>query len=74
MLRGVGPAMHRAAYLTGREPAITPEGADILVAECSFDCSRAVRELGYRPAPLREILEDCHRWMVTEGLLAQGRP
>lgn len=73
-LRAVGRAMHLAALVTGREPAITPEGAEILLAECTFDCSKAVRELGYRPAPLREILEDCHRWMVAEGLLAPGKP
>lgn len=36
-----------------------------------FDCSKAVRELGYRPAPLREILEDCHRWMLAAGLLGK---
>ena len=67
--------MHLTAIVTGREPAITPEGAEILVAECTFDCSKAIRELDYRPAPLREILEDCHSWMVAEGLLApdQGR-
>lgn len=72
MLRAVARAMHLAAFVTGREPAITPEGAEILVARCTFDSGKAIRELGYRPAPLRGILEDCHRWMVAEGLLAAG--
>jgi dihydroflavonol-4-reductase len=74
MLRAVGRAMHLASYVTGREPAITPEGARILAMDCAFDCSKAIRELGYRPAPLREILEDCYHWMVAEGLLAPRRP
>jgi dihydroflavonol-4-reductase len=74
MLRAVGRAMHLAALVSGREPAITPEGAEILIAECTFDCRKAVRELGYRATPLREILVDCHRWLVADGLLPRGRP
>jgi nucleoside-diphosphate-sugar epimerase len=69
VLRGLGRAMHLASLVTRREPAITPEGAEVLVSEALFDCSKAVRELGYRPAPLREILEDVHRWMLAAGLL-----
>jgi len=30
---------------------------------------KAVGELGYRHASLREMLEDCHRWLVAEGKL-----
>jgi nucleoside-diphosphate-sugar epimerase len=69
MLKGLGWAMDLASHITGREPAITPEGAKILAWEALFDCGKAVRELGYRPAPLREILGDCHRWMLGAGLL-----
>jgi nucleoside-diphosphate-sugar epimerase len=71
-LRGLARVMDLASRFAGREPAITPEGADILASEAVFDCSKAMRELGYRPTPLREILEDCHRWMVAAGLL-RGR-
>jgi dihydroflavonol-4-reductase len=74
VLHGLGSAMQLASHVTGREPEITPEGAAILASEALFDCRKAVRELGYRPAPLREILEDCHRWMTAVGLLTPGRP
>jgi nucleoside-diphosphate-sugar epimerase len=74
ILHGLGSAMQLASHVTGREPEITPEGAAILASEALYDCSKAVRELGYRPAPLRGILEDCHRWMTAVGLLARGRP
>jgi nucleoside-diphosphate-sugar epimerase len=57
------------SLVTGREPDVTPEGAAILASDALFDCGKAIRELGYRPAPLREILGDCHRWMLAEGLL-----
>jgi nucleoside-diphosphate-sugar epimerase len=69
VLKGLGWTMNLASHVTGREPAITPEGAKVLCSEALFDCGKAVRELGYRPAPLREILGDCHRWMLGAGLL-----
>jgi nucleoside-diphosphate-sugar epimerase len=72
LLRAAGRTLELASRLTGREPPITREGAEILVADCTFDCGKAVRELGFRPVPLRTILEDCHRWLVTEGLLPPG--
>jgi nucleoside-diphosphate-sugar epimerase len=68
-LRGLGSVMQLVSQVTGREPNVTPEGAAILASDALFDCGKAIRELGYRPAPLREILGDCHRWMLAEGLL-----
>jgi dihydroflavonol-4-reductase len=69
-LRGLAGVMQLASLVTGREPDVTPEGAAILTSETLFDCSKAVRELGYQPVPLRKILVDCHRWMIAAGLLA----
>lgn len=69
VLRGLGGVMQLVSQVTGREPDVTPEGAAILASDALFDCGKAIRELGYRPAPLREILGDCHRWMLAEGLL-----
>jgi len=57
------------SYVTRREPPITPEIARILCSTTVCSSERAVRELGYRPVGLREMLEDTHRWMVAEGLL-----
>ena len=68
-LRSLARSMDLASRVTGREPGVTPEGAEILLSEALFDCGKAVRELGYRPVPLREILHDCHRWMVAAGAL-----
>ncbi len=69
MLKGLGWTMNLASHVTGREPAITPQGAKALAGEALLGCSKAVRELGYRPASLRELLGDCHRWMLGVGLL-----
>lgn len=73
VLRGLARVQHLASHVTRREPDMTPEGVEMLLTQPLYDCSKAVRELGYRPAPLREIFGDTHRWLVEAGLL-EGRP
>jgi dihydroflavonol-4-reductase len=65
------PARLSAAWaaLAGREPALTPEGAEIAIARARVTSRRAEEKLGYRPAPLRALIEDCYRWLLAEGLL-----
>jgi nucleoside-diphosphate-sugar epimerase len=57
------------SFLTRREPPITPEVVRMLCSTMLCSSERAQRELGYRPVPLREMLEDAHRWLVAEGML-----
>lgn len=57
------------SYLTRREPDLTPEKATLLSSELLCSSEKADRELGYRSVPLQTMLEDCHRWMLAEGLL-----
>ena len=68
-LKGIARAHALAALFTRREPDMTPENATILCDTTTCDSSKAVRELGYREAPLEEMLRDCHEWMRREGLL-----
>jgi dihydroflavonol-4-reductase len=65
------PARLSAAWssITGKEPAMTPEGIEIAIARARVTSRRAERELGYRPAPLRTAVVDCYRWLLAEGLL-----
>ncbi len=57
------------AAITGREPEMTPEGVAIASARARVVSRRAEAELGYRPAPLRIMVEDSHAWLRAEGLL-----
>jgi nucleoside-diphosphate-sugar epimerase len=57
------------SYVTRREPPVTPENAYLVCRDLLCRSDRAQRELGYRPVPLREMLEDAHAWLVGEGLL-----
>ncbi len=57
------------SFFTRREPPITPEAVRVLCSTMLCSSERAQRELGYRPVPIREMLEDAHRWLVAEGML-----
>ncbi len=69
VLRAAGRVLGWVSHLTRREPLVTPESAAFLSANLVCCSDKAVRELGYQPAPLRTMLEDCHRWLVAEGHL-----
>ncbi|CAN5479578.1 NAD-dependent epimerase/dehydratase family protein [soil metagenome] len=55
--------------LLGREPMLTPHTIDILSETINSISARAINELSYTPSSLREMLVDCHQWMVREGML-----
>jgi dihydroflavonol-4-reductase len=65
----VGHALGLASRFTGSEPFVTPDAAAYLSATLICRSDKAIRELGYRPVPLRVMLDDCYRWMLAEGLL-----
>ena len=70
VLRLLGAFGALRGAVTGLEPRLTPEMARQAARELSCDCSKAERELGYRPVPLREMVASCVGWMRAEGLLA----
>ncbi len=72
LLRVAGRVFAWTSRWHGREPLVTPESAAFLCSSLVCRSDKAVRELGYRPVPLRTMLEDCYRWMVAEGLLKAG--
>ena len=65
-VRLVGRLGVMAAFFTGREPDITPEGAFIVTASPRAVSQRAVRELGFRPVSIRDMVTDCWEWMRME--------
>lgn len=69
LLRTVGLAGDWASRLTGREPRITPESARMATRHLHCDCGKAVRELGFRPVPLRRLVEDSYAWLKAERLI-----
>jgi nucleoside-diphosphate-sugar epimerase len=69
VLHAVGWVSHWASYLTNQAPDVTPEVATMLCVSLLCRSDKAIRELGYRPVPLRVMLEDCHRWLVESGQL-----
>lgn len=60
--------------LLRREPDLTRDAIELLSSNLYCRNTRAVRELGYRPRPLAEILDDCHRWLIDSGQLKAPKP
>lgn len=70
------PALRMAARLqvlksrfTGEKPELTPEAVEMVCHRTRITSTRAIDELGYRPAPLYYMLADCHTWLKSAGLL-----
>jgi dihydroflavonol-4-reductase len=58
------------AAITGKEPDVTPELAEIATAHgATFRSDKAMRELGYRIQPMSVSVRDNFDWLVKEGLL-----
>jgi nucleoside-diphosphate-sugar epimerase len=57
------------AMVSGEEPPMTPEGVEVALARARVTSRRAEQELGYRPAPLRAMVDDSYRWLLAEGFL-----
>jgi dihydroflavonol-4-reductase len=55
------------ARLRGREPQIPVEGVKIARHVMFVDCSRATRELGFRPTAVTQALERAVRWYQEHG-------
>jgi nucleoside-diphosphate-sugar epimerase len=72
-LRLLGRFNQWGSYFTGRAPDLTPETAFSVTRRMACDCSKAQRELGYRPVALEAIVEDSYRWLEREGLLKENR-
>src|ERR1700682_4369491 len=59
--------------LTFREPQIPIEGVKIARHKMLVDCSRAQRELGFRPGPVEAALERAVRWYEANGYVSARR-
>jgi farnesol dehydrogenase len=63
--KAAGAAMKLAARLTGGTPKLTPDLVEIYRHDWALDSSRAVRELGYAPRPLRSGMAATFDWLRT---------
>src|SRR5712664_2447677 len=70
---GVAYANTVLSRLTFREPQIPIEGVRIARHKMFVDCSRAQRELGFRPGPVAAALERAVRWYEANGYVTGRR-
>ncbi len=55
--------------LTKKKPLLTPYAIKVLFSNSYVDNSKAKRELGYSPRPLKSSIEDSIKWFMSEKIL-----
>jgi dihydroflavonol-4-reductase len=70
---GVAYANTAFSRLVGREPSIPVEGVKIAQHMMFVDCSRAQRELGFKPGPVAAALDRAVQWYEANGYVKAGR-
>jgi dihydroflavonol-4-reductase len=69
VLKLMGKLYGAVAMITGKEPKLTPEGAEFVIRHIQVDSTRARNELGYRFTPVDKLLEDTCQWMKIKEML-----
>ena len=69
ILKTVATVGETISAFTGHPPTLTREAAAMATRTLFCNSAKAVRELAFRPVPLRPMVEDCYRWMKEEGRL-----
>ena len=59
--------------LVGKEPQIPVKGVKLAPHNMFVDCSRAQRELGFKPGPVKAALERAVRWYRANGYMRPRR-
>jgi nucleoside-diphosphate-sugar epimerase len=69
VLKAVGTCNEWLSIFSRKEPDMTYGSAFVVCSSWRVDTSKAVRELGYVPRSLREMIEDSYRWQKDAGLI-----
>ena len=56
-------------WATRQKPLFTSYSLDVISSGCTMTSEKAERELGYRPRPFRETIEDSVRWFRGQRML-----
>jgi len=68
-----GYAENLLSSVIGREPRIPLEGVRMAKHKMFVDCSRAARELGFKPASIEGAIDRAVRWYVDNGYVVRSR-
>ena len=67
-----GYADNFIAWMLGREPHIPMEGVRMARHKMFVDCSKATRELGFKPTGIEGAIERAVKWYIQNGYVLGG--
>jgi dihydroflavonol-4-reductase len=62
-------AQQKLAPLLSRPPAVEPYRMRVMGCSYYYDSGKAERELGYRSAPIAQMVRDCADWYRSSGII-----
>ena len=71
ILKLLGRVSLWGSYITGKEPDITPEKVILITDQILCNSQKAENELDYHSVPLKNMLDDCYQWMLSDGLIGK---
>lgn len=69
LLRFAARASAGVAAISGKEPQMTPEGVEMVIARARVVSKRAENDLGYQVVPLATMIGDSFNWLREQGLI-----
>ena len=69
LVRTLSPLIPAYYWATRQKPLFTTYSLDVISSGCTMANDKAERELGYRPRPFAETIEDTVRWFRKQRML-----
>lgn len=70
LAKAVAPASMLSDRIRGRSPSLTPISLKELESNPDISHAKASKDLGYKPRPLEETINDTLRWFQANGFLS----
>ena len=71
VIKMISPVVELSARMRHKPPLFTGFSMDCLKLNPIYDCSKAIKELGYKKTPIEETMRDTIQWMKESGYLTK---
>ena len=73
LIKAISPFVETHARIHKKPPLFTGFSMDCLKLNPIYDCSKTIKELGYKRTPIEESMKDTIAWMKESGYLSKKK-